>query len=280
MIKTPQPFLAVNESLHGPLPCSRTDSCFVSYASLLHKTKPPVPSLRLCPCPARPLQVWCWSLQCALGPVCSQCLWEVFFCCSFSRVFAVPLSSAAFSKLTCWRASFYGPPLLMGVQSQPITHWFVIRGRTGNEERQQNIYVNFFSLILWSWLNWSKRVTLFQGGIIDETAISHGAVFWYWNGAWNDKITCWVILGNVQIPGMFCLSHEQYLSRQWTWEETKEARTSLPVIGCHKWVLEGHPKNSWERHQQKQVWYKKVWPNSFARFTLLLIKWLKHTEKN
>lgn len=102
----------------------------------------------------------------------------------------------------------------LGVQSQPITHGFVIRGRIGNEERQQNIYVEFFSLILWSCLNWSKRVTLFQGGIIGETAVTAGAVFWYWNGAWNDKITCWVILGNVQIPGtlgMFCLSHEQYL---------------------------------------------------------------------
>lgn len=38
--KNPQPFLAVNESVHGPLPCSRTDPCFVSYAYLLHKTKP------------------------------------------------------------------------------------------------------------------------------------------------------------------------------------------------------------------------------------------------
>lgn len=65
--KKPQPFLAVNESLHGPLPCSRTDSCFVSYAYLLHKTKPPVPFLRQCQCPARPLLFLCWSLECGVG---------------------------------------------------------------------------------------------------------------------------------------------------------------------------------------------------------------------
>lgn len=33
-------FLAVNESLHGPSPCGRSDSFFVSYAYLLNKNTP------------------------------------------------------------------------------------------------------------------------------------------------------------------------------------------------------------------------------------------------
>lgn len=158
MVKNPWPFLAVNESLHGPLPCSRTDSCFVSYAYLLHKTKPPVPSLRLCPCPARLWLGLCWSLQCAVGPVSSQCLWGGFlllqllqgFCWSpeFSSFFpSWPLEESTFVGLLCWWEC--SEP-----QSQPVTHGFIIKGRIGNEERQENIYVEFFSLILWSWLNW------------------------------------------------------------------------------------------------------------------------------
>lgn len=154
-------------------------------------------------------------------------------------------SSAAASPgflLFPWVSSFFQADLLKSQllwtfidgSAEPAHNTLICDKREDWKWGKQNIYVDFFSLILWSWLNWSKRVTLFQGGIIDETAISDGAVFWCWNGAWNDKITCWVILGNVQIPGswgMFCLSHEQYLSWQWTWEETEEARTSLQWLG-------------------------------------------------
>lgn len=37
LIKKKNIFLALNESLHGPSPCGRTDSFFVSYAYLLNK---------------------------------------------------------------------------------------------------------------------------------------------------------------------------------------------------------------------------------------------------
>lgn len=113
-----------------------------------------------------------------LAPVCSQCLWGGFlllqllqgFCWAseLSSFFpSWPLEESTFMDLLNWWDC--SKP-----QSQPVTHGLVRRGSIGNEERQENIYVELFSLILWSWLNRSKRVTLFQAVIIDEAAITDG----------------------------------------------------------------------------------------------------------
>lgn len=94
--KKTQPFLAVNESLHGPLPCSRTDSCFVSYAYLLHKNQTPCAFSETVSVSSQAIAVFVleFGVCCWLLPVVSV-FEEVFSCCSFSRVFADPLSSVA-----------------------------------------------------------------------------------------------------------------------------------------------------------------------------------------
>lgn len=90
MIQYPQPFLAVNESLHGPLPCSRTDSCFVSYA-YCYTNQTPCAFSETVSVSSQAMAgfvlefgVWCWVLSVV------SVFEEVFSCCSFSRVFADP----------------------------------------------------------------------------------------------------------------------------------------------------------------------------------------------
>lgn len=185
-----------------------------------------------------------WSV--VLAPACSQCFWGGFFllqllqgfcwCPEFSSFFpSWPLEESAFMDLLhCQECS--------KPQRQPGTHGFRIR----NEQRQENIYVEFFFLILWSWLNWSKRVAVPSWNHWWDSNY-RWAVFCYWNGAQNDEITCWVIRGNVHIPGtlgIFCLSHEQYLSWQWTWEETEEIRTSIPRNWVSQMSVWRSPKES------------------------------------
>lgn len=92
---------------------------------------------------------------------------------------------------------------------------------------------------------------------------------------WFEGMSTFLELQGCFVCLMNSISHGNELGKK-----QKKQGLQSPGTGCHKWVFEGHPKNPWERHQQKQVWYQKVWPNSLARFTLLLIKWLKHTEKS
>lgn len=152
-------------------PCLVAEVIHVLFPMHICYTKPPVPSLRLCLCPARPLWFCVGVCNVVLGPVCSQCLWGAFLLLQLLQVFADPLSSAfpswPLEEPGLWTSFIDG-----SAASPRASNGFVIRGRIGNEERQGNIEMEFFSL--WSGLNWSKRVTLFQAGIMDETAIIDG----------------------------------------------------------------------------------------------------------
>lgn len=223
-----------------------------------------------------------WSV--VLGPVCSQCFPGGFLLLQLLQGFCWLPKLGFFPSWPLERISFYGPPLLLGVQQAPEPAWNTWICEKRQNWKWENIYVGFFSLYFMILVELKQENNSVPSWNHWWDSNYSWAAFWHWNGAQNDEITCWMIPGNVQIPGTF----REVLSVSWAvslmamdlGSSRRNKDFSAQGLGVTNECLKVPQRILGRGISKSRFDIKKLWPSSLARFTLVLLKWLKAKIEN